>query len=384
MNIKDCLQKIDAHIRQNHQLHWQKYLRLGSRTVRIICYSQDFIHLIKTQLSYILQDSAQSYDATIVLWNEKEPESFAGKFIDNHAKSRIRLQHLALKSADVEFEIADEKQQQFTRIKSVNGSIKYFAVLDNSYSQHHPLIKINSLSGIINAHDCEQNIYYYGAKDLHPEEFIKQGHIFVHLFNKILKTANSGLVHGAVVGLNQKGILFCGRGQRGKSTLAVLSMMQGFEYVADDYLVLEKNGDELHSFPIYSIITLSPRMNEELRHEMKGEFVSNNARRDKYVIDVKAYHENFREKYPIKICMFPQIVADEKPSIVLCKKGRAITQLVHSTISQMEDKHDIKTIRKLVSFIQNFSFYQINLCSDIRSNVECLRQFLTNYDELQT
>ncbi len=152
-------------------------------------------------------------------------------------------------------------------------------------------------------------------------------------------------------------------------------MIEGFEYVSDDYLVLEKEGDELYSYPIYSIITLSPKMYNELYDDLKGKFVSNNARKDKYVIDINAYHSAFRNKYPIKICIFPQIVADEKPSIVLCKKGRAITQFVHSTISQLEDKHDIKTIKKLISFIKDFNFYQINLCSDIRQNVECLRQF---------
>lgn len=73
--------------------------------------------------------------------------------------------------------------------------------------------------------------------------------------------------------------------------------------------------------------------------------------------------------------MFPQIVNDEKPSIVACKKGSAITQLVHSTISQMGDKHDIKTIKKLMSFVKNFDFYQINLCANVRANVDCLKQF---------
>lgn len=195
------------------------------------------------------------------------------------------------------------------------------------------------------------------------------------LLTKYQKTQNSNLVHGAVVGLDNNGILFCARGQRGKSTLAVLAMMKGFDYVSDDYLILEKEGDKLYSHPIYSIITLSPRMYNELYYDLKGKFVSNNARRDKYVINIEAYHNTFKDKYPIKVCMFPEIVKDKEPSIVPCKKGRAITQLVHSTINQTEDKHDIKTINKIIDFVKGFEFYQINLCSDINANVECLRNF---------
>lgn len=350
--INSYIQKIDSQIKHNHQIVWQKYVQLGSKIVKLVCYSKDFISLIEKQLSYALKDFSDICDATIILWNEKEIAQFTSNIIDNHTKCRMRVEQLVFKARDVNIEI-----------------------MDNEYSKHNPIIQLNAISGIINAFDKEQNIYYHGVKDLSPEEFIKQGHIFVQIFNKIAKTKNSALVHGAVVGLENNGILFCARGQRGKSTLAVLSMMQGFDYVSDDYLILEKEGDKLYSYPIYSIITLSPRMYNELYDDLKGKFVSNNARRDKYVIDIKAYHDSFRKKYPIKICMFPQITNYEKPSIVSCKKGQAITQIVHSTINQLEDKHDIKTIKKLISFVEDFEFYQINLCSDIKANVECLKQF---------
>lgn len=376
--LSSYLQKIDSHVRENNKIIWEKHVQLGSKIVKLVCYSKEFIPLIEKQLSYTLKDASDNYDSTIVLWNEKEMEAFLGKIIDNHIKTRMRLEQLVSKKQDVNFEINDNtnpKQNLLIRINASKGITNHFEVLDYAYSKHNPIIRMVADSGIINAYDQKNNIYYYGVKDLNPEEFIKQGHIFVQIFNKILKTSNSNLAHGALVGLDNKGILFCARGQRGKSTLAVLAMMQNFDYVSDDYLVLEKEGDELYSYPIYSIITLSPKMYNELYDDLKGKFVSNNARRDKYVIDVKAYHDNFRNKYPIKICMFPQIVADEKPSIIPCKKGRAITQLVHSTISQMEDKHDVKTIQKLISLIKDFDFYQINLSADVKANVECLREF---------
>ncbi len=134
------------------------------------------------------------------------------------------------------------------------------SIIDEEYSKHNPIFDIDPFRGFFNAYDKNTNTYYYGVRNLEPEEFIKEGHIFVQMFNKIVKTETSNLVHGAVVGMDNQGILFCARGQRGKSTLAVLAMMKGFEYVSDDYLVLEKDEDKLYSHPIYSIITLSPRM----------------------------------------------------------------------------------------------------------------------------
>ena len=108
-------------------------------------------------------------------------------------------------------------------------------------------------------------------------------------------------MHGAVIGLNGDGICFCARGQRGKSTLSVLSMMKGFEYVSDDYLILHKKDNQLLSSPIYSIITLSPVMYNRLYDYLKGsQFVSNNARKDKYVFNISNFHNTFKQNYPIK------------------------------------------------------------------------------------
>ena len=229
----------------------------------------------------------------------------------------------------------------------------------------------------------ETETYYYGVKNLEAEEFAKEGHAFVQILFKILKTQNTNLVHGACVGIDNKGVLFCARGQRGKSTLTVLSLLDGFEYVSDDYLTLEKEDENLYAYPIYSIITLSPKMYNEMYDRLDGtRFISNNARKDKYIINIENLHKQFRTKYPIKLCMFPEIVSDSEPSICECtqqEKGRAVTHIIHSTVLQMMDMFDSDMMKKLIGMLNNFKFYKINLCSDIYKNVEYLRKFLKEY-----
>ncbi len=338
-----------------------KYIDLGTHVVRLINYSEEFIPHLQKQLGYTLKDYMINYDATIIVWKEENIKKLPGELDEKYnlkTNLRFRIDMLMKKKSCIDLK-----------------------VFDDNYSKHNPLIDVNQETGIINAYDINKKTYYYGVEKLEAEEFIKQGHIFVGIFNKILKTSTSALVHGAVVGLSNQGFLFCARGQHGKSTLALLAMLKGFEYVADDYLVLEKEGDKLFSYPIYSIITLSPKMYGEIYYDFDGKFVSNNARKDKYVINVEKYHSMFRKKYPIKACIFPNIVNDKTPSIFPCKKGPAIVQLVHSTIIQMGDKHDIRNIKKLIDFVKEFKFYQINLSPDIRANVECLREFCEEWYE---
>ena len=260
-------------------------------------------------------------------------------------------------------------------------------VLTKNISEYDSTIVLwqeDGISGTLISYDAVNDRYYYGVKNLEPEEFIKWGHIFVQILYKILDTDTTSLVHGACVGLNNIGVLLCARGQRGKSTLAVNAMLEGFEYVSDDYLTLEKEGENLFAYPIYSIITLSPRMYNELYDKLEGcRFISNNARKDKYVINIANYHSSFKEKYPIKLCMFPEITIDKEPSIQKCsqqEKGRAITHIIHSTLLQMNDLKNVQSTKKLINMVNNFDFYKINLCNDIDLNVKCLKNFIEEYE----
>ncbi len=355
------LQKIKERVEQN-SLCCQKYIDLGVKVVRVLCYAPDFLPLMQKQLTYTLKDYADKYDSTLVIWKETDVVSLAmslGNEFDPKKNMRLRLDMLYSK-----------------------GKYPQVEILDEAYSSCVPIMYFNGEHGVVEAMDTDNQIYYYGVSNLEPEEFIKQGHIFVQQLNNIIKTPTVNLVHGAVVGMNNNGVLFCARGQRGKSTLTVLSMMKGFEYVSDDYLILEEKDEKLYSSPIYSIITLSPKMYNELYDELKGKFVSNNARKDKYVINIADYHNQFRVNYPIKLCIFPEIVTDKEPSIYACSsadKGRAIVQLIQSTVSQMRDLNNKQVIRKLLNMVKDLDFYKFNLCHDIQKNTAFLRDFLQNF-----
>ena len=353
---------------------WVRYLDLGCRTVRLVGYSDEFIPHIEKQLTFVLRDNCEKYDATLYLWKEENPKKFSETFAKSNPKigMRIRMEKVYRKAKNVSALNNDE--------------IYNLTIIDESYSKVKTAVSVDVTHGFVSANNFAENKYYYGVNDLSPEEFIKEGHIFVQFINNILKTETSNLAHGAVIGLNGNGICFCARGQRGKSTLSVLSMMKGFEYVSDDYLILHNDAQgKLLASPIYSIITLSPEMYNRLYGYMAGsQFISNNARKDKYVFNISNFHSQFRKNYPIKICMFPEIVTDPEPSIRLCtkeEKGRAITNLIQSTLMQTQDLYDHKTIKKMYNMVKNYPFYKFNLSHDIEKNTEFLRDFMNNLDK---
>ena len=353
--------KIREYIKQN-ELFCTKYIDLGVKVIRVLCYTQEVVPIMEKQLTYTLRDNADKYDATIVVWKEKDVESLAISLGDTF----------------------DPKKNLKLRLGMIYNQKRYpsFEIVDTSYSLSSPIMFIDTHNNVIEIYDYENQTAYYGVKNFEPEEFIKLGHIFIQQLNSLIKSSTSNIAHGAIVGFNDNGVLFCARGQRGKSTLTVHSMMNGFEYVSDDYQILSKRNGTLYSYPIYSIITLSPTMYNELYDDLKGKFVSNNGRHDKYVINISPYHNQFRTDYPIKLCIFPEIVSKPDTEIYLCsaeEKGRAIVQLIQSTLAQMRDLNNKTKKKKMFEMVKDLPFYKLDLCRNIARNTENLRNFLNKY-----
>lgn len=221
---------------------------------------------------------------------------------------------------------------------------------------------------------------YYSVRSVRSEELLKL-HVFALNFARLVDTPSSAMIHGACVGVAGKGVLLCARGGRGKSTLTVTSLFQGFEYVSDDYMVLKKEDDHmLTASPIYSSTALTPEIYDKL-YECLGpsRFIGLNGRMNKYMLDISGWREQVRRDYPIHACIFPEIAPVDEPLVIACtpqEKGRALTHIIHSSIEQTQQPGNAVTVRKLLGMLSTLPFYRIRLSPDIFRNVECLRSFI--------
>lgn len=356
---------LDACASQGREPAFVKYLRLGRKTVRLVSYSQDYWWHVHNQLEYVLSDDAPAYDCTLVVWQENNFASLPTRLVTaDHSTSLYR-------------------QYRIDRMRAPNRSLDHFILFDEKLLHAKPLLEVHPSSNLLTGWNPQSNTYYYADFDLSPEEFIKRGHIFVQAIARILKEPQSNLAHGAVVGLDNTGVLLCGMGYRGKSTFSVQALLDGFEYVSDDYLILEQEQGQLLASPIYSIITLHPSMWQKLSPGVEARFVSNNARKDKYVFNISGYHRDFRSRYPVKLCMFLNICHCKDPSIESGYKGQGFDEFVYSSVMQTGETQDIGTIYKLASFVNGLPFYRINLSPNLAKNTACLRRFLENYKSAQ-
>lgn len=307
-----------------------KYLDLGIKVIRLQIACTNFVNRIEQFFSYSLKDNVRNYDQTIYIWQDNV-ESFLNE-----------------------------------QYKTDLVTIAY---------QNQRYIKIDFQNRIINAENSEEKKCYFIAEDISYDALLKQGHLLVKLISQIVRTDTSALVHSAAVGIDNKGVLICAKGGSGKSTLSVSCLVDGFQYVADDYLILNKVNNTVYALPIYSMITLSSQICK-LIPTLKSNFMGNNYNDTKYVLNISSYDNKFVKKLPIKAVVFPNIANVHEPTIEKTDKNRAVTQLVFSTATQMNNDKDACYMKLLISLIKDLDFYKINLSPDLNKNVQLLRQFI--------
>lgn len=334
-----------------------KYLQLGTQIVRVLSYAADFIPHMEAQWTYILRDDAPHYDATIVVWRENE------------------LAKMAHYAATCDKESPVYRQWRLDKIRGAAAPINEVGIVDPEFHYRQPVVEIYPNISSLMAWDPANRVFFYAVTDFSPEEFIKRGHLCVYGLARILKGPARNLGHGAVIGLDGHGALVCGMGYRGKSTLSITAMLEGFDYVTDDYILLDKSDGILRAWPIYSIITLGPAVYQKLSPRLNAKFVSNNGRKDKYVFNIANYHERFASAYPIKCCLFPRFVDATEPSIEVGDRAIATDEFAYSTVMQTSEVQDMRLIAKLCSFVDDLPCFRFNLTTDFFKNIRCLRTF---------
>ncbi|MDR2841466.1 MAG: hypothetical protein LBV75_09480, partial [Paludibacter sp.] len=267
-----------------------KYLILGNITVKIENHVPELAEHIETQLAYCISDNAESYDKTFIIWHD-----------------------------DVRSYVTD----------SVN---KYVPLFIFSKDLDKPVIEIYLSENKLSAFNPETQTYYLAQYENFSIDCIREmGHLFVKQIYQMAKTPAQIFTHSAAVGIDGKGVLLAARGGGGKSTLAISAMLDNFQYVSDDYSILNKTADGLYAYPIYSTVNMFPPMKAKMK-TLVAEYMYNNYwHPQKLTMSIHAHHDQFVKKLPVYAVIFPKISDVDMPSIEPMDKGKAIVQMAHST-----------------------------------------------------
>jgi len=172
------------------------------------------------------------------------------------------------------------------------------------------------------------------------------------------------LVHSAVVGQHEQGILIVGGGGSGKSTTALAGVLDGLKYGGDDYILISrKQGYWAHS--LYNSVKLE---NNNLSHyfEIKPEFLYiDESGKNKMVIFLnQLYPERISKRFRIKAIVVPHIYSGSVTFIEKISASKIFKALAPSTIFQHIGPDD-RIIQFLASLTREIPGFRLNLSPNL-------------------
>lgn len=197
-------------------------------------------------------------------------------------------------------------------------------------------------------------------------------HAMINLINLWAKNSGYILFHGAVTGTEGKGVIIAGRGGAGKSTLSITCLKRGMQFIADDYFLMSASGS-VTAFPLYRNLGLNPDSAERLGMDLPVLRVDER-RGGKFLYDSSSM--NYADSLDIKGVIFPHIAHAEEPSIVPSADKAALTQIIHSSVTQFEEKNNAALIMKMAQRLKDLPIYEFSLSEDTMLNSEYLENFI--------
>lgn len=211
---------------------------------------------------------------------------------------------------------------------------------------------------------------FYCAQPQPKEEWqLACRHSMVNAFAFWAKHSDKLLLHAAAVGSNGDGVLVVGRGGRGKSTFAVSCLTEGLDFVSDDYTLITASG-ELEAMPLYSCVGVRQDMCDKLPQLGQPSAMV----LGKPLFEIAG--DRYCQKLKIKAIIMPLVAGDAEPSIYPIPKNNAMAQLISSTISQLESRHDTALIQKMSARVADLPVYEMRMSTDLVKNPAFLRRFI--------
>lgn len=200
-------------------------------------------------------------------------------------------------------------------------------------------------------------------------------HIANHPFAKAVflwaQKKNLLMVHAAAVGIDGRGVLIVGHGGTGKSTLTCGCLADGFDFVSDDYCLMN-SADSHIVYPIYTNVSLNPDSLEKLSMFEPFEILPMQGEKGAFKIN----ETSIQPSMTVEAIILPQITDSTEPIIKLDLSSKALAQITYSTVKQLGRFQETEFVRKLSRRLLGMPVYRFSLTKDLQKNTQYFKKWI--------
>lgn len=184
------------------------------------------------------------------------------------------------------------------------------------------------------------------------------------------------LLHGAVIGTEKEGVLLCGRGGSGKSTVALSCLAAGMAYVSDDYCLVTTDSP-YEAIALYNSGKLLSNAGELIPALAPAADIRGAADEAKTLF---FFHPGFSLQLPRRLRIRALFIAkiDECPGTAVerASKSEGLKALAPSTLFQMSGSRS-EHFHEIERLVKALPCYTLRIGSDLTGIPAVILEFLT-------
>jgi len=183
------------------------------------------------------------------------------------------------------------------------------------------------------------------------------------------------LVHAGAVGRGDDGLLLVGKGGSGKSTAALVSLLCGWRYAADDYCLLAANGMP-YAFSLYNTAKLSVTHLENFPSLQPA--ISNHAELpvEKALLYLHQHRPSSLTKgLSVRAILLPRVTGRRETVVTSTTPAAALQALAPSSLFQLPGAGQSEFLA-LADFVKRVPCYHLELGTEIERIPETMQEVL--------
>lgn len=222
--------------------------------------------------------------------------------------------------------------------------------------------------------DFVRKRFYYARPEPKDTDYAVYGHTLAGLFSRWASESDRIMLHAAAVGCDGKGVLIVGRGGSGKSTFSVSCLFAGLDFVSDDYTLVSASGP-LRAMPLYTSVAVNPDMYEKLP-QLGLPSVQPSATWCNGKLQFRLENHQLCQSLEIMAIIMPKVSGKEEVAITPSGAGAAMTQMLHSSITQLDRNRDTRLMQQMAARLSSLPVYDMHMSTDLTKNPAFLRSFI--------
>ena len=186
------------------------------------------------------------------------------------------------------------------------------------------------------------------------------------------------ILHAGCVAIDGKAVLIVGRGGKGKSSTSIQCLIDGLDYLSDDYVMVDLNGNKPLAYSMYSTGKLNAY---HLKGFKKIPSIAKEGIVDKNNKPLLFLYTNFKNQIvkqaEIKAILTPEIRATKKTNYHLISPVESLKSLAPSTLIQLKI-NNLNTLNSLAQLTRKLPNFSLEIGSDFEDISTKVKEIISN------